>query len=51
MKLTALITALALAFAAPSLVAQDHGEIGAFAELFRLQPVNPTINFIGLGVG
>jgi len=49
MTRTALIMALGLAFAAPSLVAQDHGEIGAFAELFRLQPVNPTINFIGLG--
>ncbi len=49
MKRVALLTLLALAFAAPSLFAQDHGEVGAFAELFRLQVTNPVINFVGVG--
>src|SRR5579884_2702747 len=49
MKRIAAITFLTLAFAAPSMFAQDHGEVGAFAELFRLQVANPVINFVGLG--
>ena len=49
MKRIAAITFLALAFAAPSMFAQDHGEVGAFAELFRLQVANPVINFVGVG--
>jgi hypothetical protein len=40
-----------LLFAAPALFAQDedHIEIGAFAEYFRLTDVTPTQNFVGLG--
>jgi len=49
MKRTALLGILALAFAVPSAFAQNHGEVGAFAELFRLNTANPTINFVGLG--
>lgn len=49
MKRIALLTLLALAVTAPSLFAQDHGEVGAFAELFRLQATNPVINFVGVG--
>ncbi len=49
MKRIAAITFLALAFVAPSMFAQDHGEVGAFAELFRLQVANPVINFVGVG--
>ncbi len=33
--------------AAPMLMAQDHAEVGAFVDYFRLSP--PTRNFIGLG--
>ena len=43
------LTTLALVVFAPALFAQDHGEVGAFAELFRLQSVSPTINFVGVG--
>lgn len=51
MKRTALLGILALAFAVPSAFAQNHGEVGAFAELFRLNTANPAINFVGLGDG
>jgi len=40
---------VALVFMAPAMFAQDHGEVGAFAELFRLQTVSPSINFVGVG--
>jgi hypothetical protein len=46
---TAFILAFGLTIAAPLLSAQNHGEVGAFAELFRLQTVTPTINFVGVG--
>jgi hypothetical protein len=52
MKRIAVLVALVAVFTAPSLFAQDelnHVEIGAFAELFRLSPVTPKINFVGLG--
>jgi hypothetical protein len=49
MKHIALVTAFLLAFAVPSIFAQNHGEVGAFAELFRLGTANPNINFVGLG--
>lgn len=31
------------------LMAQDHVEVGAFADYFRLSQVNPNINFVGVG--
>jgi hypothetical protein len=48
MKRIAILAAMVVIFAAPSF-AQDHGEVGAFAELFRLNPVTPKINFVGIG--
>lgn len=45
----ALLAVFALIMAVPSLFAQNHGEIGAFAELFRFGAANPTINFVGVG--
>ena len=36
--------------ALPSLAAaQDHGEVGAFVDYYRLDRVDPKINFIGVG--
>ena len=32
-----------------ALMAQDHVEVGAFADYFRLSQVNPNINFVGVG--
>jgi hypothetical protein len=52
MKRIGLLAALVAVLAVPSLFAQDelnHVELGAFAELFRLSPVTPEINFVGLG--
>lgn len=37
-------------FALPSLaVAQDHGEVGVFADYFRFDRTTPDINFVGVG--
>lgn len=38
-----------LFFAAPMLMAQDHVEVGAFADYFRLSDPSPTRNFVGVG--
>jgi hypothetical protein len=40
-----------LFFAVPMLMAQnsDHGEVGAFADYFRLSDSNPARNFVGVG--
>lgn len=35
--------------AVPTLFAQDHIEVGAFADYFRLNDTSPKENFIGLG--
>lgn len=35
--------------AALPLMAQDRGEVGAFAELFRLGTITPTTDFVGIG--
>jgi hypothetical protein len=35
--------------AVPWLTAQDHGEVGAFADYFRLSDASPARNFLGLG--
>src|SRR5437868_6859601 len=38
------------ALAIPSIAAaQDHGEVGAFVDYFRLDRTTPDINFIGVG--
>ena len=38
------------ALALPSVAAaQDHGEVGAFVDYFRLDRTTPDINFIGVG--
>src|SRR3954452_2760759 len=38
------------ALALPSVAAaQDHGEVGAFVDYFRLDRTSPNINFIGVG--
>ncbi|HUK23965.1 MAG TPA: hypothetical protein VLV49_05245 [Terriglobales bacterium] len=52
MKHTFVLGLLLLALLAPSCVmaqAYDHGEVGAFADYFRLGVTNPEINFVGLG--
>jgi hypothetical protein len=40
---------LILMCAAPALSAQDHAEVGVFAEYFRLGDTTPQENFVGLG--
>ena len=52
MKRIVLLAVCILTFVAPSLMfAQEynHGEIGVFADYFRLNRTNPQINFVGLG--
>jgi hypothetical protein len=52
MKHYLVMALLVLGLAAPSvLMAQeyDHGEVGAFADYFRLGVTDPQINFVGLG--
>jgi hypothetical protein len=44
-----LISAALVFSAVPALMAQDHGEVGAFADYFRLQDASPAANFVGLG--
>jgi Outer membrane protein beta-barrel domain len=48
MKRFAILSALALIFAAPAVFAQNRGEIGAFADMTRLDKAGPT-NFFGVG--
>jgi hypothetical protein len=38
-----------LFFAVPMLVAQDHIEVGAFADYYRFTDPGPTRNFVGVG--
>lgn len=52
MKRIVLFAVLTFCLTAPSwLSAQeyDHGEIGVFADYFRLSQTNPTLNFVGVG--
>jgi hypothetical protein len=35
--------------AAPMVMAQDHAEVGVFADYFRYSRTDPHINFVGLG--
>jgi hypothetical protein len=45
------LTIMTLGLTAPRLMAQeyDHGEVGVFADYFRLGVTNPEINFVGAG--
>src|SRR5437879_2309203 len=43
-----ILTSLFLA-AAPMVMAQDHAEVGVFADYFRFSRTDPHINFVGLG--
>jgi hypothetical protein len=52
MKRILFLAVFGILMAAPSLLAAqtyDHGEIGVFADYFRLNRTNPDINFVGLG--
>jgi Outer membrane protein beta-barrel domain len=48
MKRFAILLVLALAFAVPGAFAQDHGEVGVFADYVRLHNANDA-NMLGLG--
>lgn len=41
---------VAMVVSAWPLLAQDRGEVGAFAEIFRLGTITPTTNFAGIGI-
>ncbi|HEU5335765.1 MAG TPA: hypothetical protein VFU27_07375 [Terriglobales bacterium] len=43
------LLAVILLFASPTM-AQDRGEVGAFAEIFRLGTITPATNFAGIGI-
>jgi opacity protein-like surface antigen len=48
--LLSMMIAVVGALAVPSAAAaQDHGEVGAFVDYFRLDRTTPDINFIGVG--
>ena len=48
--LFSIMLSVAGVLALPSLAAaQDHGEVGAFVDYYRLDRVDPKINFIGVG--
>ena len=52
MKRSLLLALLGFCFALPSLATAqtyDHGEVGVFADYFRLDRTNPNINFVGVG--
>jgi hypothetical protein len=52
MKRSILLAIIGFCFAIPSIaMAQtyDHGEVGVFADYFRLDVTSPKINFVGLG--
>jgi hypothetical protein len=50
MKRSFLFPVLALILTAPSLLmAQDHGEVGVFADYFKLSRTTPDSNFVGVG--
>ena len=44
-----MLTLASVVTAAPALLAQDHVEVGAFANYFRLSDTDPAHNFVGLG--
>jgi hypothetical protein len=44
-----MLTLGSLLSVAPSLMAQDHIEVGAFANYFRLGDADPSHNFVGVG--
>ncbi len=39
----------ALLFCSPALMAQDHVEVGVFADYFNLSRTTPNINYVGVG--
>jgi hypothetical protein len=43
------VSALLPIAAAPLMMAQDHAEVGAFADYFRYTDASPVRNFLGLG--
>src|SRR6185369_7084629 len=48
--LLSIMIAVVGALALPSVAAaQDHGEVGAFVNYFRLDRTTPDINFVGVG--
>jgi hypothetical protein len=55
MKSFAVLALLAVAFTAPSWAqssssfANDHAEVGVFADYLRFSPTDPVINFVGVG--
>ncbi len=50
MKRIGFLMVLGLCLASPSwLMAQDHVEVGAFADYFKLGRTTPDINFVGVG--
>src|SRR5579864_4021819 len=46
---TAFLVLLVVTCSSLWLLAEDHGEVGGFAELLRLGTVTPTVNFVGVG--
>jgi len=49
LAIMSLITIMPVSVLAQSSFTENHVEIGAFADYFRFTPVNPAINFVGLG--
>jgi hypothetical protein len=49
MKRGSILALLALCMATPSLMAQDHVEVGVFADYFNLSRTSPHINYVGVG--
>jgi hypothetical protein len=49
MKRGSILVLLALCMATPSLIAQDHVEVGVFADYFNLSRTSPHINYVGVG--
>jgi len=50
MKRIAMVLALGTLVALPAaLFAQNHGEVGAYADYFRYAPANTATNFVGVG--
>jgi hypothetical protein len=48
MKRGSILVLLALCMATPSLMAQDHVEVGVFADYFNLSRTSPHINYVGV---
>ena len=52
MRRSLLMALIGFCFAMPSMVmaqTYDHGEVGVFADYFRLDRTTPDINFVGIG--